>query len=52
MSKINEMRAKRGEIWDKAKKFLDEHQDEKGLMSAEDTATLMSPPAANTSSEE
>ena len=39
MSKINEMRAKRGEIWDKAKKFLDEHQDEKGLMSAEDTAT-------------
>lgn len=39
MSKINDMRIKRGEIWDKAKKFLDDHQNESGLMSAEDTAT-------------
>lgn len=39
MSKINDMRVKRGEIWDKAKKFLDDHQNESGLMSAEDTAT-------------
>lgn len=39
MSKINDMRIRRGEIWDKAKKFLDDHQNESGLMSAEDTAT-------------
>lgn len=39
MNNINEMRAKRGEVWDLAKKFLNEHADEKGLMSAEDTAT-------------
>ena len=39
MSKILEMRQKRGEIWDKAKAFLDEHQDANGMMSAEDTAT-------------
>jgi len=39
MSKINDMRIKRGEIWDLAKQFLNEHQDEKGMMSAEDTAT-------------
>jgi len=38
MSKINDMRNKRGEVWDKAKQFLDEHQNENGLMSAEDTA--------------
>lgn len=39
MTKILEMRQKRGEIWDKAKAFLDEHQDANGMMSAEDTAT-------------
>ena len=39
MSKILDMRQKRGEIWDKAKAFLDEHQDENGVMSAEDTQT-------------
>ena len=37
MSKALEMRIKRGEIWDKAKAFLDEHQDKNGMMSAEDT---------------
>jgi len=39
MSKIAEMRQKRGELWDKAKAFLNEHTDENGMMSAEDTAT-------------
>ena len=38
MSKILDMRTKRGEIWDKAKAFLDAHTNENGLMSAEDTA--------------
>ena len=37
MSKILDMRAKRGEIWDKAKAYLDEHKDESGILSAEDT---------------
>ena len=39
MSKILEMRQKRGEIWDQAKAFLDSHQDENGVMNAEDTQT-------------
>ena len=39
MSKIAEMRQKRGELWDKAKAFLNEHADENGMMSAEDTTT-------------
>ena len=39
MSKIAEMRQKRGELWDKAKAFLNEHADENGMMSVEDTAT-------------
>lgn len=39
MNKIAEMRQKRGELWDKAKAFLNEHTDENGMMSAEDTAT-------------
>ena len=39
MSKILEMRQKRAEVWDKAKAFLDTHQDENGVMSAEDTET-------------
>ena len=37
MSKILEMRQKRAELWDKAKAFLDEHQNENGVMNAEDT---------------
>ena len=32
------MREKRGQIWDKAKAFLKEHQDENGMLSAEDAA--------------
>jgi len=39
MSKIAEMRQKRGDLWDKAKAFLNEHADENGMMNAEDTAT-------------
>ena len=38
MNKIAEMRQKRGELWDKAKAFLNEHTDENGMMSAEDAA--------------
>ena len=37
MSKILEMRQKRAELWDKAKAFLDEHQNENGVMNVEDT---------------
>ncbi|MDO4548827.1 MAG: phage major capsid protein [Clostridia bacterium] len=37
MSKVLDMRAKRGEIWDRAKAYLEEHRNESGLMSAEDT---------------
>ena len=37
MSKILEMRQKRADLWDKAKAFLDEHEGENGVMSAEDT---------------
>ena len=39
MSKTAELRQKRGELWDKAKAFLNEHADENGMMTAEDTAT-------------
>ena len=39
MSKIAEMRQKRGDLWDKAKAFLNEHADANVMMSAEDTAT-------------
>ena len=39
MSKILDMRKKRGDIWDKAKAFLDERTGENGLMNAEDTTT-------------
>jgi len=39
MSKVLEMRRKRGEIWDKAKAFLESRKDESGLLSAEDTAS-------------
>lgn len=38
MSKTAELRQKRGELWDKAKAFLNEHADENGMMNAEDTA--------------
>jgi HK97 family phage major capsid protein len=38
MSKVLEMRRKRGEVWDKAKAFLESRQDERGLLSSEDTA--------------
>ena len=38
MSKVLEMRRKRGEVWDKAKAFLESRRDESGLLSAEDTA--------------
>lgn len=38
MNKILEMRTHRAELWDKAKDFLNTHQDEHGMMSAEDTA--------------
>ena len=36
---VNEMRVKRNKIWEQAKAFLDSHRDEKGILSAEDTAT-------------
>ena len=39
MSKTAELRQKRGDLWDKAKAFLNEHADENGMMNAEDTAT-------------
>ncbi len=38
MSKVLELRQKRGEVWNKAKAFLDERKNENGLLSAEDTA--------------
>ena len=37
MNKVLEMRSKRGEVWDKAKAFLESRKDESGLLSAEDT---------------
>lgn len=36
---ITEMRQKRAAAWDAAKKFLDEHRGENGLLTAEDTST-------------
>lgn len=36
MSNILELRRKRGEIWDRAKAFLNDRQDENGMLSAED----------------
>ena len=39
MGKITEMRQKRGELWDRAKAFLNEHENENGMLSAEDNAT-------------
>ncbi|MEG0758357.1 MAG: phage major capsid protein [Raoultibacter sp.] len=37
MSKVLELRKKRGEVWDRAKAFLDAHTAENGLMNAEHT---------------
>lgn len=39
MSKINELRNQRAKTWEQAKDFLDSHRNEKGILSAEDTAT-------------
>lgn len=39
MNKILELREKRAKLWESAKAFLDARRDEKGLVSAEDTAT-------------
>ena len=38
MNRILEMREKRGQIWDRAKAFLKEHEDENGMLSAGDAA--------------
>lgn len=38
MSKVNELRTQRAKVWEKAKDFLDSHRNEKGILSAEDTA--------------
>ena len=38
MSKIQELIEKRAAVWEKAKKFLDEHRQENGLISPEDNA--------------
>ena len=39
MSKINELRAQRAKTWEQTKAFLDSHRSDKGVLSAEDTAT-------------
>lgn len=39
MSKILELREKRAKLWDSTKSFLDSRRNERGLLSAEDTAT-------------
>ena len=39
MSKVIELMQERKTVWEKAKKFLDSHRDEKGILSAVDTAT-------------
>ncbi len=36
---INELREKRNKVWNDAKTFLDSHRDDKGILSAEDSAT-------------
>ena len=38
MSKINELRAQRAKSWEQAKNFLDSHRNDKGILSADDTA--------------
>ena len=37
MNKIQELRNKRLEVWEKAKAFLEEKRDDKGIVSAENT---------------
>ncbi len=37
MDRIQELREKRASVWENAKAFLDEHRQENGLISAEDT---------------
>lgn len=39
MNKILDLREKRANVWDSAKKFLDSKRNDNGLLSAEDTAT-------------
>lgn len=39
MSKIQELREKRASVWESAKKFLDEHRQENGLIKPEDNET-------------
>ena len=39
MSKINELRNQRAKVWEQAKAFLDNHRNDKGILSAEDTET-------------
>lgn len=39
MSKINDLRAQRAKTWEQTKAFLDFHRNDKGVLSAEDTAT-------------
>lgn len=39
MSKLHELIEKRAKVWDAAKKFVDTHENENGILSAEDTAT-------------
>ena len=39
MSKLHELSEKRAKVWDAAKKFVDTHENENGILSAEDTAT-------------
>ena len=36
---INELRENRARAWEQAKRFLDSHRDEKGMLSAKDVAT-------------
>ena len=43
MSKINELRAQRAKTWEQTKAFLDSHRSDKGVLSAEDTATYENP---------
>ena len=39
--KINDMIQKRAKVWDAAKSFVDTHENENGVLSAEDNATYM-----------
>ena len=39
MNKANELRSQRAGVWEKTKKFLDTHRNEKNMLSSEDTQT-------------